>query len=123
MAWDLTEREQLWCERIACQAEGGMTVTEFCDSISVSTAAFYQWRKRLGRNSRTTQRSNGELGDADGGIGDSLFVPVAVRESSGESIRLELGHELMVHVPDGVSEERLVTIFRAALSAKESTPC
>ena len=123
MSRKLTDRERLWRERLDSHVESGMAVAEFCEMVGVSTAALYQWQKRLGRNRNAGRHGSGRHSDSNGDSGTSLFVPVAVRESGGDSIRLELADELMVHVPDDVSEARLVTIFRAALSARESTPC
>ena len=36
-----------WQSLIELQPQSGMTVAEFCDSRDVSTAAFYQWRRKL----------------------------------------------------------------------------
>jgi len=37
----------LWRERLRRYERSGLTVAEFCDREDVSTASFYQWRRRL----------------------------------------------------------------------------
>lgn len=39
---------QRWRELISRQAESGMTITAFCEFHRISTASFYQWRRKLG---------------------------------------------------------------------------
>jgi len=36
-----------WRERLRRYERSGLTVAEFCDREDVSTASFYQWRRRL----------------------------------------------------------------------------
>jgi transposase len=39
--------EQRWRDRLVRFHRSGLTVAAFCDRESVSTAAFYQWQRRL----------------------------------------------------------------------------
>ncbi len=39
--------EQRWRDRLARFHRSGLTVAAFCDRESISTAAFYQWQRRL----------------------------------------------------------------------------
>lgn len=38
---------QWWRELISQQPESGMTIAAFCQSHQISTASFYQWRRKL----------------------------------------------------------------------------
>lgn len=62
----------LWRERLDRFAQSGWTVAEFCDWEGVSTAAFYQWRKKL----LVHERSGAAVPDERSGSGQPLFVPV-----------------------------------------------
>jgi len=111
MSGEQGERDQVWRERLSCHAESGLTVAEFCETIGVSTAAFYQWRKRL------------SVSPSEHAAATDLFVPVALRESGQQLLSLELAHAVSVQIPGTTSEERLTTIFRAAILAMESATC
>jgi hypothetical protein len=43
----MSEREQVWRERIEWQQWSGLTVAECCEVAGVSVASFYRWKKRL----------------------------------------------------------------------------
>lgn len=111
----LSERGQLWRERVRRQRDSGLSVAEFCEAEGVSAASFYQWRKRLA--------AVDEPATADAG---PLFVPVAVRGDVNESIRLELPNGLLVHFPGAIAAERLADVVRAVSSSvtlAETRPC
>ena len=43
----MSEREQVWRERIERQPWSGLTVAECCEEAGVSVASFYRWKKLL----------------------------------------------------------------------------
>ena len=43
----MSEREQVWRERIEWQPWSGLTVAECCEEAGVSVASFYRWKKLL----------------------------------------------------------------------------
>ena len=63
----MSEREQVWRERIEWQPWSGLTVAECCEEAGVSVASFYRWKKLLTepqvpRRLRSTRRSPYTLG-------------------------------------------------------------
>ena len=72
-----------WEERVRRYVESGLSVVEFCEWEGVSTATFYNWRKKLtGDHSRRRRRRS--TGTARSGSGSEValdrnsFVPVRV---------------------------------------------
>jgi len=58
----MSEREQVWRERIEWQPWSGLTVAECCEEAGVSVASFYRWKKLLtesqgSRRPRLTRKS------------------------------------------------------------------
>ena len=43
----MSEREQVWRERIEWQPWSGLTVAECCEEAGVSVASLYRWKKLL----------------------------------------------------------------------------
>jgi len=70
----MSEREQVWRERIEWQEWSGLTVAECCEEAGVSVASFYRWKKLLTepqgpRRPRSTQRTEVQAsGTASGRI-------------------------------------------------------
>lgn len=111
----LSDREQLWRERVRRQQDSSLSVAEFCEAEGVSAASFYQWRKRL---AAVDQSATAEA--------EPLFVPVAVRGDVRESIRLELPNGLLVHLPGSIAAQRLADVVRAvsaSVTLAETRPC
>ncbi|MEM6472103.1 MAG: transposase [Planctomycetota bacterium] len=46
-----------WSRLIDLHAQSDLTIADFCDSHAVSTASFYQWRRRI-RERTDTQQTN-----------------------------------------------------------------
>ena len=98
--------EQQWRERLRRFDRSGLTVLEFCERESVSTAGFYAWRRRLApdpllgsRPARSAQRP--------------LFVPVSVR-SAAAGVQIELPGGAIVRIPPAADERLLRCCIRAA---------
>ena len=99
-----------WTERFERFRQSGQSVSQFCKEASVSTASFYQWRRRLAGSSPTRSRSTtigvGRPGEAMPvpAAGDvfgaekrpSSFRPIVVTAASPPAA------SLTVRLPDGV---------------------
>ena len=110
----MSEREQVWRERIEWQQRSGLTVAECCEAVGVSVASFYRWKKLLTeaqgvRQPRSMRRSTQRTGvrASDPGNGASQFVPIALRDSSTspgppQSIASSRSNSLRIELPNGV---------------------
>jgi hypothetical protein len=79
------ETERRWREILERQAGGALSIRGFCEAEGVSTASFYNWRRRLlpGRRGRRPVRQAQAQAQADDHAGEatrdqSLFVPLAM---------------------------------------------
>ncbi len=126
----MSEREQVWRERIEWQQWSGLTVAECCEEAGVSIASFYRWKKLLTepqgpRRPRSTQRT--EVQASGSKKRASQFVPIALRDSSaslsppqsiasgdGSSMRIELPNGVVIHVSDNLDAQRLGDLIMAA---------
>ena len=126
----MSEREQVWREWIEWQQWSGLTVAECCEEAGVSVASFYRWKKLLTepqapRRRRSTQRTEVQASGAQKRA--SLFVPIAVRDSSashsppqsiasghGSSIRIDLPNGVVIQVSDNLDAQRLGDLIVAA---------
>ena len=126
----MSEREQVWRERIEWQPWSGLTVAECCEEAGVSVASFYRWKKLLTesqgpRRLRSTQRTKVQASDPKERA--SQFVPIALRDSSahpgppqslasndGSSMRLELPNGVVIHVAGDLDGQRLGDVIIAA---------
>ncbi len=130
----MSEREQVWRERIEGQQRSGLTVAECCKSERVSEASFYRWKKLLTeprgpRRPRSTRRSTQRTEVQASGPEEraSQFVPIALRDSStspgprqsiasnhDNSMRIELPNGVIIHVGGGLDGQRLGDVIIAA---------
>ena len=130
----MSEREQVWRERIEWQPWSGLTVAECCEEAGVSVASFYRWKKLLTepqgpRRPRSTRRSTQQTEVQTSGPEKraSQFVPIALRDSStspgppqslasndGSSMRLELPNGVVIHVAGDLDGQRLGDVIIAA---------
>ena len=126
----MSEREQVWRERIEWQPWSGLTVAECCEEAGVSVASFYRWKKlltepqgprRLRSSRRTELQASGRKKRA------SQFVPIVQRDSStspvppqsiasnhGSSMRIELPNGVIIHVAADLDGQRLGDVIIAA---------
>ena len=106
----MSEREQVWRERIEWQPWSGMTVAECCEEAGVSVASFYRWKKLLTesqgpRRRRSTRRTEVQASGAKKRT--SQFVPIVQRDSSAslsppQSIASDHGNSMRIELPNGV---------------------
>ena len=130
----MSEREQVWRERIEWQPWSGLTVAECCEEAGVSVASFYRWKKLLTepqgpRQPRSTRRSTQQTEVQTSGPEKraSQFVPIALRDSlaspgppqtiassHGNSMRIELPNGVVIHVAGDLDGQRLGDVIIAA---------
>lgn len=136
----MSEREQVWRERIEWQPWSGLTVAECCEESGVSVASFYRWKKLLtepqgSRRPRSTRRSarQTKVQASDPEKQASQFVPIALRDSStspgtsksiasnhgtasnhGNSMRIELPNGVTIYVAGDLDGQRLGDVIIAA---------
>lgn len=126
----MSEREQVWRERIEWQQWSGLTVAECCEEAGVSVASFYRWKKLLTepqgpRRPRSKQRTEVEASGQKKRT--SQFVPIALRDSStspgppqsiasghGNSMRIELPNGVVIQVAADLDGQRLGDVIIAA---------
>lgn len=123
-----------WRKRWERFEASSVTVVEFCRREGVSTAAFYQWRKRLTREAASAEKRTAGSPPATRGLetrphGRSAgFVELTV--SSLAVVELDLPNGVRVRVPAD-REAALSTAIRAAgevacppeTSGKEKAAC
>ena len=125
----MSEREQVWRERIEWQPWSGLTVAECCEEAGVSGASFYRWKKLLmepqgSRRPRSTRRT--EVQASGPAKRASQFVPIALRDTStspgpqqsiaadyGNSMRIELPNGVVIHVAGDLDGQRLGDVIIA----------
>lgn len=90
-----------WRGLLSKQSTSGLSVAEFCHREQLSTASFYQWRKRL-----LAEEQNSEV-----------FVPLTV--SSAAAVEVELPGGAVLRVPPG--DERTLEQVVSLLMSREST--
>ena len=126
----MSEREQVWRERIEWQPWSGLTVAECCEEAGVSVASFYRWKKLLTelqvpRRLRSTRRTEVQASGPEKRA--SRFVPIALRDSAthpappqsiasshGSSMRIELPNGVVIHVAGDLDGQRLGDVVIAA---------
>ena len=126
----MSEREQVWRERIEWQPWSGLTVAECCEEAGVSVASFYRWKKLLTepqgpRRLRSTRRT--EVQASGRKKRTSQFVPIVQRDSSaspgppqsitsshGSSMQIELPNGVVIHVARDLDGQRLGDVIIAA---------
>jgi len=125
---------RVWRKRWERFEASSVTVAEFCRREGVSTAAFYQWRKRLRRQSASAEKRTAASLPATRGSGarpqgrSGGFVELAV--SSLAVVELDLPNGVRVRVPAD-REAALGAAIRAAgevachsvASGKERATC
>lgn len=130
----MSEREQVWRERIEWQLRSGLTVAECCEEAGVSVASFYRWKKLLAEQQGVRRRQATRQADRRSNVQasgskkrTSQFVPIELRDSSAStrlpqndvmnrdsSMRLELPNGVVVHVASDLDGQRLGDVIMAA---------
>lgn len=111
-------RARGWEARLGRYRDSGMTISEFCLRERVSTASFYQWRKRLCKNS-TPRRGNPPS--------SPVFSPVRlVTSPSGGlplvTVELPGGTRLEIPMSDSEAFERAIQVLVSSDADRTMAP-
>ena len=93
----MSDRAVYWREIVERQPESGLSVARFCEDEGVSTASFYNWRRRLAES--CDERPS--------------FVPVQVRADGGSALEIVLPGAVTIRVPDGTARQTIVDALEA----------
>ena len=111
---DLVKRAA-WQARLREFDRGSFTVEEFCRRAGVSSAAFYEWRRKL-KPAATADASGATRGRAVKGLS---FLPVEITGSASVEVLLPGGVRLTVPCHD---HEALRTVLTALLGVVPLDP-
>ena len=113
---DLARRE-LWRRRLREFDRSTATVADFCDRAGVSTAAFYQWRRKL-----AGAALSGGLAKPSPAAASLNFLPVEIREPrNGDVVEVLLPNGIRVLVPSR-DQESLRTVLESLGSDRREEP-
>ena len=84
------EKELRWREILTRQADGGLSVRQFCATEGISEPSFYAWRKKL-RERKYVGTRTGKSSRRKGASDNSLFVPLKLLDPTQT---LEIIHPL-----------------------------
>ena len=114
---DLARRE-LWRRRLREFDRSTATVADFCDRAGVSTAAFYQWRRKL-----ADAASPEGLAKSSPAAASLNFLPVEIMgPRNGEVVEVLLPNGIRVLVPSR-DYEAIRTVLKTLASEQEARGC
>lgn len=113
---DLARRE-LWRRRLREFGRNTATVADFCDRAGVSTAAFYQWRRKLA--DATTPEGLAKPSPAAASLN---FLPVEIIGSRNGVVKVLLPNGIRVLVPSR-DYEAIRTVLKTLASEQEARGC
>ena len=120
---DLARRE-LWRRRLREYERSNSTIADFCDRAGVSTAAFYQWRRKLADATSPEGAEKDEgLATPSPGAASLNFLPVEIMgPRNGDVVEVLLPNGIRVLVPS--CQESLRTILESLVSKwREDRAC
>ena len=94
-----------WQSLIELQPQSGLTIAAFCDAHDISTAAFYQWRRKLAEQS----------------LDSPSFLPVQIAEDTDATlpIRVHFDCGAVAEIPAN-DQRSLAAIVDRLLAAGET---
>ena len=96
-----SSKETEWEYRLARFAASGLFVNEFCQAEGISVANFYRWRKLLSRPVSSALATSAFMDVGTLPLGPETGpMPQEVPDMTAAtlSIRLDLGHGLVLHI-------------------------
>jgi transposase-like protein len=95
----MSDRAGYWREMLKRQTQSDLTVRDFCEMEGVSTASFYNWRRRLAETK--------SVADAP------AFVPISVaRQPQAIScVEIVLSADMTIRVPEGTARQTIVDVL------------
>jgi hypothetical protein len=120
---DLARRE-LWRRRLREFERSNSTIADFCDRAGVSTAAFYQWRRKLADAASPAGAEKGAgLAKPSPAVASLNFLPVEIVGSrNGDVVEVQLPGGIRVLVPSR-DQESLRTVLETFVRERETRPC
>jgi transposase-like protein len=110
------ELARLWADRLRRHQRSALTVVQFCQREDISTAAFYQWRRRLAERDTETSAP----------VATPLFVPLRLPTISS-AVQIELPNGAMVRLPHDADARLVCQLVQLAGSlgaaSQEDRPC
>ena len=95
-----------WQSLIELQPQSGLTIAEFCEAHDVSTASFYQWRRKL----------------AQAPADSPAFVPVCIDENkpANSLIRIRFDCGVVAEIPSDDQRSLAAVIDRLLATAEQA---
>ncbi len=112
---DLAKREE-WRRRLREFERRQLPVAEFCQQAGVSTAAFYQWKRKLRREKRGPRPEPRPSRQSTPGM---QFVPIEITGGPSVEVHLISGARLLVPC----HEHQALRVVIAALSGDAAAEC
>lgn len=98
----MSGRAEFWRELIERQTCSELTVRNFCEFEGVSTASFYNWRRRLAEPVEEIP----------------AFVPINVTQpETPPSLEIVLSADVTIRVPEGTARQTIVDALAAVEAA------
>lgn len=118
-------KRQIWRERLQRFERGRSTIAGFCQAEGVSAAAFYQWRRILGRFARSSATRAPVLPVRQPtALARQTFLPVDVVGAATVDIHLPNGVRLAVPAGDRAAlENAILAVARLPGNGEEVEPC
>jgi transposase-like protein len=118
-------KRQIWRERLQRFERGRSTIAAFCQAEGVSAAAFYQWRRILGRPAGSSAtRAPGLAVRQPTTLGRQTFLPVDVVGAATIDIHLPNGVRLALPAGDRAAlENAILAVARLPGNGEEVEPC
>ncbi|MEM0926912.1 MAG: transposase [Planctomycetota bacterium] len=102
-----------WSRLIDLHAQSDLTIADFCDSHGVSTASFYQWRRRI-RDRNQMQQSETP--------GRFLAVQVDPPQPAPQHVTVRFPCGTRIELDGQDSQNIQLVVDRLAVSAARTTP-
>lgn len=100
----MSDRAGYWREMLKRQPHSELTVRDFCEREGVSTASFYNWRRRLAEAERV--------------VDAPAFVPISVAQPKAIScVEIVLSADVTIRVPEGTARQTIVDVLAAVEAA------
>jgi hypothetical protein len=118
-------RRELWRRRIREFERSAATVADFCDRAGVSTAAFYQWRRKLSdvSSSAGLTKPPPPATPSRTAAASLSFLPVEIMgPRNGDVVEVLLPSGIRVLVPSR-DQESLRTVLESLASEREEPAC
>lgn len=115
-------RRELWKRRMQEFEQGTASVPDFCRRAGVSTASFYQWRRRLQSvpsAPATVAKPSAKAARPRKTAGNMKFLPVELLGGQNVEVQLPCGARVLVPSHD---HEALRTVLQSLVPSRREEP-